>query len=186
MDVKIKTVFLHAEQQLSKARVSGKLCSQHMRMQQKADDRLQFRTIPIGERDAQEDVVLSCVAIKQDVQGRRKNREQADLLLAAAFAQGLRERSRDLEAPLCAPVGIDGGRGRSVGSSSSAGRRASSPPSTRGPRKTRRGATGPAAKPRSRHAESAGRAAPETDRASPPGTGPTDPATNCPSTPSRK
>ena len=54
MNIKIKTVFLHAKQQLAEAQVSVKLRSQHMRMQQKADDRLQFRTIPIGERDAQE------------------------------------------------------------------------------------------------------------------------------------
>src|ERR1700691_5411283 len=108
MDVKIKTVFLHAKQQVSKPQVSGKTCSQYMRMQEKANDRLQFRTIPIGKRDPQEDVVLSRVAIKQDVQGRRENREEADPLMAAAFSQGLRERSGDLEAPPGSPIGIDG------------------------------------------------------------------------------
>ncbi len=67
MSIKIKTVFLHAKQQLSEAQVSVKLRSQHMRMQQKADHCLQFRPIPVGERDSQQDVLLRRVTVKQDV-----------------------------------------------------------------------------------------------------------------------
>ena len=68
MGVKIKHALLHSKQKLPKAHVSGKLRSQHMGVQKKADHRLQFRPVPIGQRNSQQDVLLAGVAIEQGVQ----------------------------------------------------------------------------------------------------------------------
>ena len=65
MGIEIEHPFLHPGQQVQKSHISGKLRSQHMGVKKKADHRLQFRAIPIGQRNSQQDILLPRVSIEQ-------------------------------------------------------------------------------------------------------------------------
>ena len=72
--------------------LSGKLGSQNVGVEQKADHRLQFRPIPVGERDSQQDVFLPRIAVEQSVQRSGKDGEQSSSFPVGCSRATLRAR----------------------------------------------------------------------------------------------
>ena len=60
MAVKRQQAFLHARKQLAKCHARRQFGSQNVGVKKKAENRLQFLTIPVGERDSERDVFASC------------------------------------------------------------------------------------------------------------------------------
>src|SRR5262245_36973941 len=61
--------FTHAPEQRAETQVSGKPCTHHQRVDQKTDQLLSLKAITVRQRNANGDVFLPGIAVKQRLEG---------------------------------------------------------------------------------------------------------------------
>ena len=91
MGVDVQKPFPDPPHQFPEAGVAGQVRPQGLEVDQEAEQGQQFRPVPVGDWDAEDDVVLPGVPGEQDVEGGRQHREQADLFPAAQAMEAFRD-----------------------------------------------------------------------------------------------
>jgi len=74
-------------QHLAETRVAGKVRPQRQRVDEKADQRLGFQAIAVGDRRADHDIVLSAVTSQQHLERGQQGSEQGGVGVAAELSQ---------------------------------------------------------------------------------------------------
>lgn len=100
-----------ALQQLAEGRIAGQLGAHRQHVDEHADDVLQFRGGPAGDRGADGEVVLPGVPGQQHLVRREQGHEQGPARSAGERGEPVGDRPVDLELDEVAPVGLGGRAG---------------------------------------------------------------------------
>ncbi len=96
----------HLLQQVAERGVAVNLGAQHQRVDEEADQRLQFGPLAIGDRRADADVALPGMTGQQHIEGRRQGHEQRRPRLPAERVQARRGRLRNDERQAGAAIAL--------------------------------------------------------------------------------
>ena len=103
-----------AAEQLAEARVARQVGPQRQHVHEEADQPLDLGAVPVGDRRADDDVVLAAVAVEQGLEGGQQRHEGRRALAPAERVERADSSARERERP-DAPAGRPDGRARAVG-----------------------------------------------------------------------
>ena len=83
---------LHPLEEFAESQLAREPGAERHRIGKEADERLQVRTMTLGDRGPHDQVVLRRVTVQQDLEGGEQRHKQRGLFLAAELPQGLAER----------------------------------------------------------------------------------------------
>ena len=92
MIVGIQGHLSHPAKQFAEGGRTREIRAQHQGIDEAADQRVDFEPVAVGDRCAHDDVVLSRIAAKQDLECRQQRHEQAGAFLLAQHAKGCHQR----------------------------------------------------------------------------------------------
>src|ERR1051326_2421464 len=105
MIVRLQYHFPHQPQQFAEFQVSIQLRTQHYRVDKESDQLLSLSALTAGNGRADDDVGLSCIAIKKSLERSQQGHEQGDAFTTAqlfeCITQTLRESYRRCRAAPC-------------------------------------------------------------------------------------